>query len=363
MESRKGKIVHIVESFGGGVYSVLADLINNTSKDFEITILYGQRKETPENFEQDFNKNVKFIKIDNFTRSINLKKDLKAIKEVKQNIKIINPDIVHLHSSKAGIIGRLAVNGRKTKMFYNPHGFSFLKQDDSKIKRIIYWWIEKITAILNKKCTIIGCSQGEYLEAKKLNKNAACINNGINIELLNELTKDLKPKKIDFDNLKVCTVGRIGYQKNPKLFNQIAEAFPNIQFTWIGDGEDKEKRNLTAENISITGWQDKKGVLKSLNDHDIFILCSLWEGMPISLLEAMYIKKICIVSNVIGNRDVIENEKNGYIANDLEQYINLINNIKKDRKNDEVINNAHESVTTEYNTGKMTNEYKERYMK
>lgn len=123
MENKK--IVHIVESFGGGVYSFLTDLINNTNEEFDITVLYGKRKETPKEFKKDFNKNVNFINIENFSRSINLKRDLKAIKEVKQNIKKINPDIVHLHSSKAGIIGRLAVSGRKTKMFYNPHGFSF----------------------------------------------------------------------------------------------------------------------------------------------------------------------------------------------------------------------------------------------
>ena len=361
MENSKSKIVHIVESFGGGVYSVLIDLINNISEDFDITILYGERKETPENFKQDFNRNVKFVKIENFTRSINLKKDLKAIKEVKRNIKIINPDIVHLHSSKAGIIGRLAVSGRKIKMFYNPHGFSFLKQDDSKIKRLIYWWIEKITAILNSKCTIIGCSKGEYEEAKKINKNSVCINNGINIEKLEQLIKGLSEKPRDCNNLNICTVGRIGFQKNPKLFNQIAEAFPNIQFTWIGDGEDKEKNILTSKNITITGWQDKSGVLKKLNDNDIFILCSLWEGLPISLLEAMYMKKICIVSNVIGNRDVIENKKNGFIVNDIQEYIEIINSILNNNKELDIKESAYKSISDKYNTSKMLEEYKSIY--
>ena len=71
-------------------------------------------------------------------------------------------------------------------MFYNPHGFSFLKQDDSKIKRTIYWLIEKMTAIFNRKCIIVGCSKGEYEEAKKLNKNSICINNGIDVEKLDK---------------------------------------------------------------------------------------------------------------------------------------------------------------------------------
>lgn len=361
MKDRKTKIVHIVESFGGGVYSFLVDLINNTSDEFEITVLYGERPQTPKDFKKDFNDNVKFIKVENFTRSINLKKDLKAIKEVKENIKEINPNIIHLHSSKAGIIGRLAINRKDVRMFYNPHGFSFLKKDDSKLKRIIYWWIEKVTAIINRKCTIVGCSQGEYEEAKKINKNSVCINNGIDIEKMQEETKELKEKDIDYNNIKICTVGRIGYQKNPRLFNEIANAFPNIQFTWIGDGE--QKNLLTSKNITITGWKDKREVMQILNDNDIFILTSLWEGLPISLLEAMYMKKICIVTNVIGNRDVIENGVNGYIANNEKDFIEIIEKLlnNQDILIDEIVNNSYECIKTIYNISKMTEEYKSIY--
>lgn len=105
-------------------------------------------------------------------------------------------------------------------------------------------------------------------------------------------------------------MGRIGFQKNPKMFNEIAKSLPELEFTWIGDGE--LRKELTSPNITITGWKERKEVLKILNDNDIFILLSLWEGLPISLLEAMYMKKVCIVSDVIGNRDVTENGKDGF---------------------------------------------------
>ena len=134
----KKKILHIVESFGSGVFSFLVDLVNGTCEDFEITIAYGVREETLENFKDYFDSNIKFIKVENFTRSINPKKDLKALKEIKKIVKEVKPDIVHLHSSKAGVLGRLAVNGNKIKMFYNPHGFSFLKQKSIGIAVRLY---------------------------------------------------------------------------------------------------------------------------------------------------------------------------------------------------------------------------------
>lgn len=358
----KKKVLHIVESFGSGVFSFLVDLVNGTYKDFDITIAYGVREETLDNFREYFDESIKFIKVENFTRSINPKKDLKALKEIKDIIKNEKPDIVHLHSSKAGILGRLAVNGNKIKMFYNPHGFSFLKKDDTKLKRMIYWLIEKITVIWNRKCTIVGCSNGEYLEAKKLNKNSVCINNGIDINKLKEETKGLVPNKINYKNIKICTVGRIGYQKNPEMFNKIAEAFPKIDFTWIGEGDLRDK--LTSKNVNVTGWKERKEVLQILNNNDIFILTSLWEGLPISLLEAMYMKKICIVSNCIGNRDVIVNGKNGFIANEINDFVKYIQEIL-DKKVDAqtLVINANQDVLNEYNIEKMIDKYKKEYLK
>lgn len=348
---KKKKILHIVESFGGGIFSFLVDLANNTDDEFDIVVAYGKRVEIPENFKSYFYNNVKFIEVKNFTRSINPIKDLKAFWEVKKIIKEENPDVIHLHSSKAGFIGRFATNCKKKTMLYNPHGFSFLMRDSSKVKRLIYWCLEKVGAL--RKCTIIGCSYGEYQEALKLSKNAICINNGVNINKLNKEVQAFENHNIDFNNLKICTSGRIGYQKNPELFNKIAENFPNLKFTWIGDGELKDK--LTSPNIKVTGWKTREEVLKIVNDNDIFILTSLWEGLPISLLEAMYLGKVCIVTNCIGNRDVIKDGKNGFIIKNND-YKEIIEKINPENYN-EISKNAEKDILTDFNTDKMVKEY------
>lgn len=351
----KKKVLHIVESFGSGVFSFLVDLVNSTNKEFDITIAYGVRNETLKNFKEYFDDSVKFVKVENFTRSINPIKDIKAFFEVKKIIKQENPNIIHLHSSKAGFIGRFATNGKKIKMLYNPHGFSFLMQNSSKLKRIIYWIIEKIVAM--RKCTIVGCSEGEYKEALKLTSNSICINNGVDVEKLEKEINQFIEKKVDFNNLKICTSGRIGFQKNPELFNKIAVDFPNIQFTWIGEGELQDK--LTSKNIIITGWKTREEVLNLVNDNDIFLLTSLWEGLPISLLEAMYLKKCCIVTNCIGNRDVIKNGQNGFIINN-DNYKEIIYNLNEIIY-DKVSQNAKQDVINVFCTRKMVQEYKKEY--
>lgn len=357
--SEKKKILHLVEAFGGGVFTFLVELCNSMSDEYDIVIAYSKRNQTPEDFKGYFNENIRFIEIRNFTRNIGIK-DLKACIEVRKVIKEENPDIVHMHSSKAGIIGRLMISSKNKKLFYTPHGYSFLKQDDSKLKRYVYKSIEKIVAIYKRKCTIVACSEGEYKESLKLTKNSTYINNGVNIKEIDIITRHTKTKEIDVNNLKICTVGRIGFQKNPELFNKIAERFCDLQFTWIGDGELKDK--LTSKNIKITGWAKREDVLKEVVNNDIFILPSLWEGLPIALLEAMYLGKLCIVSNVIGNRDVIQNEVNGFICDELEEYESIINKIKNKNVNyKEIIRKVKNDIVKYYNIEEMCNKYKVLY--
>ncbi len=242
-------------------------------------------------------------------------------------------------------------------MFYNPHGFAFLKLDDSKLKRFSYKAIEKIMVFINPKCTIIGCSKGEFEEAKKISQNCVLIDNAINIGKLDQLIK-VNNKEINFNDLKVCTVGRIGYQKNPREFNEIAKLLPNIKFTWIGDGELKEE--LTSKNIRITGWKERADALNLMNDQNIFILTSLWEGLPMTLLEAGYMKKLCIVSNVIGNRDVIKDKENGYIYNNIEDIKKIIKSINKENYY-RIINKYYYEIINKYNAEKMVKKYEKQY--
>ena len=351
------KVVHIVEAFGGGIFTYLVDLINETIDGYEIIVIYTKREQTPDKFEQYFDKRVKFIESKYLKRNINPLNEICAIKEIRKIIKEIKPDIVHLHSSKAGIIGRVAIKDKKNNVIYNPHGFSFLMQDVSNIKKKMYWIIEKMATFFCPKGIIVGCSKGEYKEALKLTKNSICINNGINVENMKKDISKFDDKQMNFKQIKICTIGRIDYQKNPYKFNEIAKEMPNIKFTWIGDG--KLRDILDSKNIKVTGWKSRQEVLKILDEHDIFILTSLWEGLPISLLEAMYMKKICIVSNVIGNKDVIDDKINGFIAYN-NKYTDIINSLNSYNL-EEIANNAKIDVINNYNFKKNAKMYKELY--
>lgn len=351
----KKKILYFVEAFGGGVFTYLANLSNALCDDFDVYIAYGIRKQTPQNFKDYFNKRIHLIRVENYQREISFSKDLAALKEMKKIANKVQPDVIHLNSSKAGILGRWLFRNSKTPVFYTPHGYSFLMTNISKKKKLFYKSLEKIFAFKNVET--IACSKGEYEITKELTSNATYVDNGINLKEFDGIKMG---HQINFNNLKVATLGRISLQKNPVMFNRIAEAFPNIDFIWIGDGELRDK--LIAPNIKITGWVDNKTALSYLADTDIFLLTSLWEGLPMALLEAMYMKKVCIVSNVVGNRDVIHNRRNGYVCDSVFDYIEIIKKLKIQKNIKQIITNAKNEVIEHYNSQIMADQYKRIYL-
>lgn len=346
----KKRILFVVEAMGGGVFTYIVDLANELVNTYDMYIAYAVRPQTPENYKEYFDKRIHLIRVKNFTRSINPFKDIKAIPEVKAIAKKVKPDIIHLHSSKAGVIGRIAFNGKDVPLFYTPHGYSFLMENYKPMKRWIFRIIETLCA--KRNCTTISCSPGEHQETLKLTKKATFVNNGINTK---DLDKMLEKVTVSEHPFTVFTLGRICYQKNPKLFNEIAEAMPDVKFLWIGDGELRSE--LRSSNIEITGWVDREEALQRSMNADVFLLTSLWEGLPISLLESMYMKKLCVVSDVIGNHDVIENGRNGFVCKRVSEFVNAISH----SHNEELINRAFNAICNKYNTLSMGARYSKIY--
>lgn len=350
--AEKKKILYIVEAMGGGVFTYIVDLANELVNEYDMYIAYAVRKQTPKNYKEYFDDRIHLIEVKNFGRAIDASKDLKAFFEIKNIADEVKPDIIHLHSSKAGALGRFAFNGNKIPMFYTPHGYSFLMEDCKPMKRVIYKVVESVCA--KRNCTTISCSVGEHQETLKLTKRATYVNNGINMAELQDIMD--KTEKVEHP-FTVFTLGRICYQKNPTLFNEIAEKLPDIRFVWIGDGE--LRKELKSKNIEITGWADRATAIRYAVNADVFLLPSRWEGLPISLLEAMYMKKTCVVSNVIGNRDVIHNGKNGFVCSGSDAFVKAIQDAQSDATS--LTEQAYKDILHEYNTINMAGHYSEIY--
>ena len=322
----KKKIVHIAQSAGGGVTEYLYMFLKNfNNKEYDNFMIVSEDYEEQK---ERFKPYIKEIYTVPMERKISVKPDLKAIIEIRKKLKIIKPDIVYLHSSKAGALGRIALLFNfKIKILYNAHGWYFNAQI-SKKKKKIYALIEKILAFKTNK--IINISKNEYESALKYKiaptKKMCVIENGIDFKKFEDCNnwrdKTRRKNNIKEEEIVIGVVGRISEQKDPmttiKSFNILKKSYKgNLKLMLIGSGNLEQevlyyaKQNNIENDVIITGWTEN--VEKYIPALDIAILPSKWEGFGLVLLEYMACDKPIVASNIGGIPNIIKDGINGYL--------------------------------------------------
>ncbi|MFD2438071.1 glycosyltransferase [Modicisalibacter luteus] len=127
---------------------------------------------------------------------------------------------------------------------------------------------------------------------------------------------------------KVITVGQVRVQKNPRLFSRISEKVnslvDNVEFIWVGDGDDALKSTLADNKVNVTGWVNSTEVREYLKEADIYLSTSSWEGMPVSLIEANYAGVTVVAKNCAGNNDIITTGVNGFLFDQEDEAVSII---------------------------------------
>jgi len=317
-------IVHVVEPFATGVNTFIHELVFGMPNDEHI-IIHGERDDNRniEELKEEYHNKARFIKWEHAHREINIKQDIKALIALNKILKNIPFNILHLHSSKAGVIGGMIGFYKSLKcVVYTPNAAAFLRTDipDNQIKR--YERIEKFFSLFKTK--IISSSRSEYDAYAQLKIKTKIIQNGVNIQTNNQQVKN--------NNVfNIVTCGKITTQKDPLFFNEIASFFkddPSINFTWIGDG--KLKSNL--KNVTITGWSSKEKVYQYLSEADLYISTSLWEGLPFAGIEAMAFGLPLLLRQCVGNKDLINSGLNGYSFDSKVKAIEQIEYLKENKE-------------------------------
>lgn len=342
-------IVHVTESLGGGVLYSIAQLAKAQAKsDLEVILVHSRRPDTPS--ESDLQSIFPFP-IQRLELSMSQKvapfRDLLSILHLRRLLKSLSPDVVHLHSSKAGVLGRLAVAsiGVACQVVYSPRGFSFLRVDVPIYKRNLFLYIERFMSKFPG--VLVACSESEAALARERlgHPNVKLIENSIDIPRMNSLA-DRKNAR-----LRVVTSGRLTYAKAPWRFRNLAISLTHepIDFIWIGGGEGIDsdwrlvKEDVAREDnyyadynwlpdgseatLTITGWISRENVLKELASADIFVMTSLWEGMPLSLIEAQVFGLPAVVPDVVGCRDVVRHGITGYIYGSDEHLVHYVRDL------------------------------------
>lgn len=328
----KKRIVLISESMGGGLRKHVVQLLSNLDKDkVELFFIHGSHT-LDESFRNDYShleKNCKMFLCDHLIREISPKEDVLAYQFISKKIKEIKPDIVHCHSSKAGVIGRLAAKRRGVKkIFYTPHAYSFLAPEFSGKKKFLFIQIERFLSRFATTQTFC-VSKGEMQAALEVNLDKTekfqVIYNGL--PEIDFPSKETIRAQLELENTAVVigNNARMSEQKNPMFFMEIAQKMirqnANWHFVWAGDGQLMRicqsfiKQNGLEKNIHLLGERpDSETIVIA---YDIFLTTSQYEGLPYAPIEAMRAGVPILATNVVGNSELVIEGKNGYLI-DLE---------------------------------------------
>lgn len=366
----KKRILHISQS-NGGVARYLQTLLKYMDRDkYENILIYPtQYKGEKEEFDEIVDK-VEFV---NMYRKISFIKDIKAIILINKLIKQYQPDLIYLHSSKAGGLGRIANLLINRPIIYNPHGWSF-NMNVSKKKLKFYIFIEKMLAKVTDK--IIAISEKEKsvaIENKVADSDKiVTILNGIDVEeydLKYSKTKNIRGIiNIPEEKIVIGMVARISKGKGADVFVEVAKKLlddnDNFFFIIVGDGEERENieelisRYNIQEYFYITGWV--KNVFDYINIFDISMLLTRWEGFGYALAEYMIARKPVIATNVGAVPELVRHKETGILVevDNVDQIVDSVYTLLSDNGlRDKIVNNGEKMVRKYFDVKRVSKEH------
>ena len=303
-------------------------LINNLSSEIEIYLACPQDRPYYDLWNES--KKIKDIFILPH-RKFSVKKLLGLNKFIKDN----DIEIVHSHGKGAGIYSRiLKILNPRLKIVHTLHGVHV--GEYGLLKKSAYIFLERFLTLFTDKFINVSKSENEACLKLRLFKKSKCevVYNGIKALLKDDNAKikfNLSGKRV------VTTISRFDYAKNMSLAYEIAKNFKDnsdIVFLWLGDGDDRAKfESMTKKdgaNIIFTGFTDEMPAYLSATD--IYLSTSRWEGLPYALIEAQSLGIPIVATNVVGNNEVVENGKSGFLFEDAQQACRDIEILLNDEK-------------------------------
>lgn len=267
----------------GGAQTVVANLANGLSKDHEVFVVAG---DGDGKFFDLLLPEVKYFKIKHLVRKISPLKDFFALYQLYKINKKLNPDVIHLHSSKAGFLGRRIFPS--DKIVYTVHGFDSIRKAHPKFLQLERRMQDKCAAIV-----AVSNYDKELLNQENIINNVHTIYNGIEkqpSQKENQFITDGKSYRAT-----VLCIARLAPPKNHRLFIEVADHFPEYRFVWIGNNK-KPAFKFPANVYFLGNIHNAAGYIEYA---DLFFLPSDFEGMPVVVIEAMA-NGVPIVASAVG---------------------------------------------------------------
>lgn len=347
-------VVHIITRLAmGGAQQLVFEIARRMHQSKKKVVIFTGLSDTKKSLSARDNKVLDMVYkeqipveiIPSLIDRISLIHDLIAFISLCIMLRKYQPSIVHIHSSKAGILARMACKliGVK-KVIYHVHGWSFGRS--TGFFRGFYLWLERIFYYLTTKYIFV-CQQ-DMVDFIKLGGNPRIRSKSyviypgasfLNPDQKNHYRSKLR-RKLGFSdaNHVVGTVARLDFQKNPQIFVRIASRFAdicdNVKFLWIGQGVYRSEIERQIEKAGLSDMFVLTGYIDEVDPYfavfDTFIITSRYEGLPVTSLKAIACGIPVVGFCVNGIRDLSGRFKQffGVEPDDIDGFIQQLINAK-----------------------------------
>jgi glycosyltransferase involved in cell wall biosynthesis len=328
MRHSKAKVYHVITKLElGGAQKVTLMTLERLPRDrYDVGLITG-----PEGLLVDWAKRIPAMtRVWNpwLVREIRPLQDTLAFLKLWRLFRRERPQIVHTHSTKAGILGRWAAKLAGVPLiFHTAHGFGF-HDFQRRVVRNFYVSLERLTARITTKFFLVS-----YANAEKAEK-CGMVRRGDWVLARDSIAVDefMRPRPrrrklgewgIPEDKVIVGMVACFKMQKSPEDFIEVAARVlakdGRAHFLMAGDGElrpsieERIRRHNIGRHVTLLGWQSEKEMPEVYRNLDVVVLTSLWEGLPCVFSEAMACELPIVATNVDGAREAIIDGENGYL--------------------------------------------------
>jgi len=306
MEARKPRLLILITlSELGGAQTAVALLLPGLVDRFEVTLAAqgsGPLRDAAEAA------GVPYVELEHVRRQIDPWHDARALAELVRLCRRLRPDIVHAHSSKAGVLGRLAaLLARVPVRVFTVHGWSFAAYDG--LAGRLYLWIERLMRRLTTAVVCVAeATLRQGVAARACDPaRAVVIHNAVDVASFAGRGASAGPPRI-------AAVGRFAY---PKDFATLVEALELVRGDWraalVGDGPGlAEVESRSDPRVELLG--PRRDVADVLAQCDVFVLSSRSEGFPVSILEAMAAGLPVVATDVGGVGEAVVDGETGFLV-------------------------------------------------
>jgi len=384
------KIVHIITRLilGGAQENTLITCKVLAQRGHDVTLVTGPAL-GPEGelFNQTQGQGYKVVVVDRLRRPINPFNDVFSYFQIKKLLRQLQPDIVHTHSAKAGILGRFAGHKLKTqnpklKIVHTLHGLAFHPYQSEALNKF-YIAIEKLAAKRTDYFISVADAMTAQATAVEIGKPEQYVTAYSAIDEDDFLEPISREKKRDFRRkygigeyaVVLVTVARLfmlkGHEYIIESANELSKRFDNCVWLFVGDGNlsehyKQQARELgLADRIKFTGLLPPSRIPLAIQSSDMLVHCSLREGLARTLPQAMLCGRPAISFDVDGAREVV-NENTGRLIEpkNVEQLINACAELIEDKDLREMLGRAgRESVKEKFAPDTMVDTIEEVYRK